>query len=100
MIGSDPLSAEMSQINLASEALLSIGPPPMAPETLSAPDDMSNDQFDPSSNEQQELAYAKASWLDAMPVDQEYELSGEYLGIAAVNADENGLYRMFVGVSP
>jgi hypothetical protein len=37
--------------------------------------------------------YPKASWLDAL-------LPQPKASISSVNSDDNGLYRMFVGVSP
>ena len=100
-MSSDPLSPDMSHSKLASEALYSVAPPALAPENLGAMRDNYANGFPPDfSAQEQEPAHAKSSWLDAMPVDDEYELNGEYLGISAVNSDDNGLYRLFVGVSP
>lgn len=101
MIGSDPLSTEMSHSNLASAALLTVAPPALAPEGFNGFPDSDADSFANSHPiPEPEASHAKSSWLDAMPIDREYELNGEFLGIAAVNSDDNGLYRMFIGVTP
>lgn len=48
-----------------------------------------------------ERLYPKASWLDAMTSAEDDDGKGAELHrISQVNSDENGLYRMFVGVSP
>jgi hypothetical protein len=47
--------------------------------------------------------YPKASWLDALLPQQATmadSLEPPKASISSVNSDDNGLYRMFVGVSP
>lgn len=46
--------------------------------------------------------YPKASWLDALLPQQAMraESAEPQRTISSVNSDDNGLYRMFVGVSP
>jgi hypothetical protein len=99
MIGSDPLSTEMSQSNLAHDALFAVAAPPLAPSHLGPDADDYQNFMAGLSDSDAAPAYAKASWLDAMPVD-EFPFDDGFEGIAAVNADDNGLYRMFIGVSP
>ena len=99
MIGSDQVLSEMSSSSLASDALFSVAPPPLAPVSLNSPMEQFGDaphNFEPAPAEP---AYAKASWLDAMPVDAEPYID-ELDGVAAINSDENGLYHMFIGVTP
>jgi hypothetical protein len=99
MIGSDQVLSEMSSSSLASDALFSVAPPPLAPASLNSPMEQFGDnphQFEPTTSE---LAYAKASWLDAIPVDDEPYFD-ELDGVTAINSDENGLYHMFIGVTP
>jgi hypothetical protein len=99
MIGSDQVLSEMSSSSLASDALFSVAPPPLAPVSLNSPMEQFGDaphNFEPAPSEP---AYAKASWLDAMPVDAEPYID-ELDGVAAINSDENGLYHMFIGVTP
>ena len=48
-----------------------------------------------------ERLYPKASWLDAMTFEKDGEGNeAAWQRISLVNSDENGLYRMFIGVSP
>ena len=48
-----------------------------------------------------ERLYPKASWLDAMTLAEDDDGNeAAWHRIALVNSDENGLYRMFIGVSP
>lgn len=47
--------------------------------------------------------YPKASWLDALLTQQAGRTDNSEpprAPISSVNSDDNGLYRMFVGVSP
>lgn len=61
------------------------------------------DDFEHMRPKAQVRLYPKASWLDALLAQQ---LTGTQVAepprppISSVNSDDNGLYRMFVGVSP
>ncbi|NWJ23473.1 hypothetical protein [Rhizobium sp. RM] len=85
--------------NTAS-ALLSLAAPSLAPN-----DDMltgEDDQTRPTemASLRPERSFPKASWLDALP-SQATEINAfEPDRISSVNSDDNGLYRMFIGISP
>lgn len=99
MIGSDQVLNELSENFLASDALLAVSPPPLAPAALDNYA-LPSSEFELSSDgEKPEMLHAKASWLDAMPVQPD-PLDDLIDGVASVNEDEVGLYHMFVGVTP
>ncbi|MCZ7465238.1 hypothetical protein [Rhizobium rhizogenes] len=94
--GSAGLDAEPN----TAQALLSIAAPPLAPDNASflAPGE-DDDTIDPAEI-RPERSFPKASWLDAMPPEAMEVTVSEPDHISSVNSDDNGLYRMFIGVSP
>ncbi|KJF75005.1 hypothetical protein [Agrobacterium arsenijevicii] len=84
----------------AAQALLSMAAPPLVPDDatfVAAGDD--DHLIDPVEN-RPERGFPKASWLDAMPPEAFEEAGSEPDHISSVNSDDNGLYRMFISVSP
>lgn len=84
----------------AAQALLSMAAPPLVPD---------DDDFTAIGDEDQPIApvemqpqrsLPKASWLDAMPPEAFEAATSDPDHISSVNSDDNGLYRMFIGVSP
>ncbi|MCZ7858388.1 hypothetical protein BS627_19405 [Agrobacterium salinitolerans] len=84
----------------AAQALLSMAAPPLVPDdaAFTAPADEAS-PIDPA-NAQPERRLPKASWLDAMPPEAFETAPSDPDHISSVNSDDNGLYRMFIGVSP
>jgi hypothetical protein len=84
----------------AAQALLSMAAPPLVPDdaTFVAADDEDH-LIDPVEN-RPERGFPKASWLDAMPPEAFEAVGSEPDHISSVNSDDNGLYRMFISVSP
>ncbi|TRB04431.1 hypothetical protein EXN61_19990 [Agrobacterium tumefaciens] len=94
--GSTGLDAEPN----AAQALLSMAAPPLAPDNaafLTSGED--DNPVDPVET-RPERSFPKASWLDAMPPEALEVTVSEPDHISSVNSDDNGLYRMFIGVSP
>lgn len=93
--GSAGLDAEPN----TAQALLSIAAPPLAPDNANflAPGE---DDDAHRSVEIRPRSFPKASWLDAMPPEAMEVPVSEPDHISSVNSDDNGLYRMFIGVSP
>lgn len=83
-----------------ARALLSMAAPPLVPDdaTIAA----AADEEQPMSTLQRRLERSLpiASWLDAMPPVSYEAPSSDADHISSVNSDDNGLYRMFIGVSP
>ncbi|MCZ4432863.1 hypothetical protein O3S81_24395 [Agrobacterium sp. SOY23] len=84
----------------AAQALLSMPAPPLVPDdaVFTAPGEEDN-LFEPVEM-QPERSLPKASWLDAMPPEAFEAITSDPDHISSVNSDDNGLYRMFLGVSP
>lgn len=84
----------------AAQALLSMAAPLLVPDDdiFTAPAE-EDSLIDPV-NIQPERNLPKASWLDAMPAEAFETATGDHDHISSVNSDDNGLYRMFIGVSP
>lgn len=84
----------------AAQTLLSMALPPLVPDdaAFSAASEEDN-LIDPVEN-RPERGFPKASWLDAMPPDAFEAAAREPDHISSVNSDDNGLYRMFISVSP
>jgi hypothetical protein len=84
----------------AAQALLSMAAPPLVPDDAAFFAASEEDNLiDPVEN-RPERGFPKASWLDAMPPEA-FEVAGsEPDHISSVNSDDNGLYRMFISVSP
>lgn len=85
----------------AMDAILSASAPTplLAPESYDAvpPLDLAN-----QTNEKKVAPrlFPKASWLDALSSDGNKPDASHAERISSVNSDDNGLYRMFIGVSP
>lgn len=84
----------------AAQALLSMAAPPLVPDdaAFGAPDD--EDSLITPVEIRPDRSFPKASWLDAMPPEAFDATADEPDHISSVNSDDNGLYRMFIGVSP
>lgn len=81
-------------------ALLSVSAPALVPD---------NDAFDLPGGDHDAIKPAEvrrpgnfptASWLDAMPPEAREAVPSKEDSISSVNSDDNGLYRMFIGISP
>jgi hypothetical protein len=60
-----------------------------------------SDTFGIQKSNTRERLYPRASWLDALPADAALpDGASAPAEISAVNSDDNGLYRMFIGISP
>ncbi|HCD83123.1 MAG TPA: hypothetical protein DEQ45_04705 [Agrobacterium sp.] len=84
----------------AAQALLSMSAPPLVPDD--ADFIMPAEEEPPIAPEETrpERSFPKASWLDAMPPEAVEMTTSEPDHISSVNSDDNGLYRMFIGISP
>ncbi|MFK3777801.1 hypothetical protein [Agrobacterium sp. NPDC089420] len=82
------------------QTLLSLAVPPLAPDDAAFAAADSNDILPDPVDIRPDRSFPKASWLDAMPPEAFETAPGEADHISSVNSDENGLYRMFLGVSP
>lgn len=73
--------------------------PPLAPESYDAPalGDQLPQKAEPARTER---LFPKASWLDALSGDAQKANAADADRISSVNSDDNGLYRMFIGISP
>ncbi len=91
--GSAVLDAEPN----AAQALLSMAAPPLAPDNATF---LTPGEDDEAVEIRPERSFPKASWLDAMPPEAMEVPVSEPDHISSVNSDDNGLYRMFIGVSP
>ncbi|MDH0615048.1 MULTISPECIES: hypothetical protein [unclassified Agrobacterium] len=84
----------------AAQALMSMAAPPLVPdEAVFAASGEEDTPTDPAAT-QPERSLPKASWLDAMPPEAFEAAAADPDHISSVNSDDNGLYRMFIGVSP
>lgn len=84
----------------AAQALLSMAAPPLAPEDAAIISLAGEEATIAPAEIQPERSFPKASWLDAMPTEALEVTVSEPDRISSVNSDDNGLYRMFIGVSP
>lgn len=94
--GSTGLDAEPN----AAQALLSMAAPPLAPDNTTFLTPGEDDEAIDPVEIRPEKSFPKASWLDAMPPEAMEVPVSEPDRISSVNSDDNGLYRMFIGVSP
>ncbi|MQB07056.1 hypothetical protein G6L16_017465 [Agrobacterium tumefaciens] len=94
--GSVGLDAEPN----AAQALLSIAAPPLAPNDDNFVAASEEDNLIAPVENRPERGFPKASWLDAMPPEAFEAADSEPDHISSVNSDDNGLYRMFISVSP
>ncbi len=94
--GSAGLDAEPN----AAQALLSIAAPPLAPNDDNFVAASEEDNLIAPVENRPERGFPKASWLDAMPPEAFEAADVEPNHISSVNSDDNGLYRMFISVSP
>ncbi|AHK03905.1 MULTISPECIES: hypothetical protein [Rhizobium/Agrobacterium group] len=94
--GSAGLDAEPN----AAQALLSIAAPPLAPNDDNFVAASEEDNLIAPVENRPERGFPKASWLDAMPPEAFEAADREPDHISSVNSDDNGLYRMFISVSP
>lgn len=94
--GSAGLDAEPN----AAQALLSIAAPPLAPNDDNFVAASEEDNLIALVENRPERGFPKASWLDAMPPEAFEAADSEPDHISSVNSDDNGLYRMFISVSP
>ncbi|CUX03094.1 MULTISPECIES: hypothetical protein [Agrobacterium] len=94
--GSAGLDAEPN----AAQALLSIAGPPLAPNDDNFVAASEEDNLIAPVENRPERGFPKASWLDAMPPEAFEAADSEPDHISSVNSDDNGLYRMFISVSP
>lgn len=94
--GSAGLDAEPN----AAQALLSIAAPPLAPNDDNFVAASEEDNLIAPVENRPEIGFPKASWLDAMPPEAFEAADSEPDLISSVNSDDNGLYRMFISVSP
>ena len=94
--GSAGLDAEPN----AAQALLSIAAPPLVPDNASFAATSEEDDLIAPVEDRSERGFPKASWLDAMPPEAFEAAGSEPDHISSVNSDDNGLYRMFISVSP
>ena len=84
----------------AAQALLSMAAPPLAPEDAAIISLAGEEATIAPAEIQPDRSFPKASWLDAMPPEALEVTVSEPDRISSVNSDDNGLYRMFIGVSP
>ncbi|WCK04882.1 hypothetical protein [Agrobacterium tumefaciens] len=84
----------------AAQALLSMAAPPLVPDDAAFTAAGEEDQPIAAQDMQPERSLPKASWLDAMPPEAFEAATSDPDHISSVNSDDNGLYRMFIGVSP
>lgn len=85
----------------AAQALLSMAaPPPLAPDDAAFTVIDDEDRLNAAVEMQPKRSLPKASWLDAMPLEAFEAAPSDPDHISSVNSDDNGLYRMFIGVSP
>ncbi len=68
------------------------------PSSISAYDGFSDAEVSMAGEEN--WTRVPANWLDAMPSDRYDDAVAEENAIAAVNSDDNGLYRLFRTISP
>ncbi|NTA83002.1 hypothetical protein G6L13_21125 [Agrobacterium tumefaciens] len=94
--GSAGLDAEPN----AAQALLSIAAPPLAPNDDNFVAASEEDNLIAPVENRPERGFPKANWLDAMPPEAFEAADSEPNHISSVNSDDNGLYRMFISVSP
>lgn len=71
-----------------------------APSTVPGDDVFAEETVEEAPSLTPERGFPKASWLDALPSEAFETRRTEPARISSVNSDDNGLYRMFVGVSP
>jgi len=84
----------------AAQALLSMAAPPLVPDDAAFAAAGDEDQPIAPAEMQLERRLPKASWLDAMPPEAFEDATSDPDHISSVNSDDNGLYRMFIGISP
>ncbi|MBB4404020.1 MULTISPECIES: hypothetical protein [Rhizobium/Agrobacterium group] len=84
----------------AAQALLSMAAPSLIPDDAAFTAPAEEDSLIDPVNIQPERKLPKASWLDAMPPEAFETAPSDPDHISSVNSDDNGLYRMFIGVSP
>ncbi|KDR88291.1 hypothetical protein L905_26070 [Agrobacterium sp. TS43] len=84
----------------AAQALLSMAAPSLIPDDAAFTAPAEEDSLIDPVNIQPERNLPKASWLDAMPPEAFETAPSDPDHISSVNSDDNGLYRMFIGVSP
>ncbi|MFJ1310678.1 hypothetical protein [Agrobacterium sp. P15N1-A] len=84
----------------AAQALLSMAAPSLVPDDAAFTAPAEEDSLIDPVNIQPDRNLPKASWLDAMPPGAFATAPSDPDHISSVNSDDNGLYRMFIGVSP
>ncbi len=84
----------------AAQALLSMAAPPLVPDDAAFTAIGDEDRPNAAVEMQPKRSLPKASWLDAMPSEAFEAATSDPDHISSVNSDDNGLYRMFIGVSP
>lgn len=84
----------------AAQALLSMAAPSLVPDDAAFTAPAEEDSLIDPVNIQPDRNLPKASWLDAMPPGAFETAPSDPDHISSVNSDDNGLYRMFIGVSP
>ncbi|CVI63202.1 MULTISPECIES: hypothetical protein [Agrobacterium] len=99
LAGSAAFDIESNAEPNAAQALLSMAAPPIVPDDTGFTPAEEASRIDPA-NAQPERRLPKASWLDAMPPEAFETAPSDPDHISSVNSDDNGLYRMFIGVSP
>ena len=72
--------------------------PPLAPESYDSVPSL-DPVSEPNDKKPVQRLFPKASWLDALSNDSNMA-DTDAERISSVNSDDNGLYRMFIGVSP
>lgn len=88
-----------AELNVA-QALLSMAAPPLVPDDVAFIAPVEDDTPIDPVEIRPERNFPKASWLDAMPPEAVEVTVSEPDHISSVNSDDNGLYRMFIGISP
>lgn len=84
----------------AAQALLSMAAPPLVPDDAAFIAPAEEDNPIAPVEIQPARSLPKASWLDAMPPEAFETAPSDPDHISSVNSDDNGLYRMFIGISP
>ena len=79
---------DLDQFGVTEEEILSQNPTPRFRKLLS---------YEVARTER---LFPKASWLDALSGDAQKADAADADRISSVNSDDNGLYRMFIGISP
>ncbi|CDN94009.1 MULTISPECIES: hypothetical protein [Agrobacterium tumefaciens complex] len=84
----------------AAQTLLSMAAPSLVPDDVVFVAPVEEDNLIAPEDIRPERSFPKASWLDAMPPEALDQTVSDPDHISSVNSDDNGLYRMFIGVSP